>query len=79
MEEILVSATRRPGEDPLEARVLGVAKLVSDLRDRITRLEDELASTREELATSRGQVDEMSDQRGQVRRRVQSMMEMIHG
>ena len=74
-----MSATRRPSEDPLEARVHGVAKLVGDLRARISRLDDELISTREQLTAARGQLDEMSNQRGQVRQRVKSMLEMIHG
>lgn len=74
-----MNATRRPSEDPLKARVLGVAKLVGDLRSRIVGLEAELASTREDLSTARGQMKEMSNQRGQVRQRVKSMLEMIHG
>jgi outer membrane murein-binding lipoprotein Lpp len=78
-EERLMSGTRRPSEAPLEARVHSVAKLVGDLRSQISRLEDELVSTREQLAAARTQNEEMSNQRGQVRQRVKSMLEMIHG
>jgi len=74
-----MSGTRRPSEDPLEARVQSVAKLVGDLRGQISRLENELVSTREQLTTTRTRMEEMSNQRGQVRQRVKSMLEMIHG
>ena len=74
-----MNATRRPSADPLKARVLDVAKLVGDLRSRIIGLEEELATTRQELSSTRNQMEEMSNQRGQVRQRVKSMLEMIHG
>jgi predicted nucleic acid-binding Zn-ribbon protein len=74
-----MSANRRPSEDALVARVHSAAKMLSDMRSKIARLEDELESTRQQLASAGEKVNEMSNQRGQVRQRVKSMLEMIHG
>ena len=67
-----------PAGDPLVRRVENVTQLVAQLRERVARLEQELTAARQEGEEARIRLAHLETERGEVRQRVQRMLETIH-
>ncbi len=67
-----------PANDPLVRRVEDVAQLVMRLRDRVSRLEEQLKAARQEGEEARNRLAHLESERGEVRQRVHRMLETIH-